>query len=234
VSDTPRSFAPDKQDERDTRSQSPLQSSGSDLRDLQALIEARLKDGRRVRERVYNISVLQDHHREMLRRSMLGESHKDIGDSMNYTAQQVSNVVNSPVAIARSEELSARADDIAVDVSLRIKRFAETVCLGFAEDLITGRVEGASLSLRARTTENYLARAGFGAITKVHSINERVTREDMEKLKERQRAALADGAIPVKYQESHGPHEVRCEATEVGNGVGRSRLGGDTVTEKES
>lgn len=160
-----------------------------------------MRDGRRVERRAFNIQQLWDHHQEIARRKVLGENNTTIAEALHCTPQTVSNFVNSPIGKAKIAELNASADSEAVNISARIKGFAESEALSFVEDLISGRCEGASLALRARHAEAYLSRAGLGPVTRVHAVTERLTRDDIDKMKERQKAALESGVIAVGYNE---------------------------------
>lgn len=163
-------------------------------------LEGRMRDGRFVERRSYDAKRLWAHHHEMIARKAMGETNIEIAQDMGYTPQTVSNIVNSPVGIAKIEQIVTGIDERAMDIAARMKSFALREALPFVEDLISGKLE-ASPALRARHAEIYLARVGLGPVQKTHSLNERVTKDDLEKLKDRQKAAMESGVIAVGYKE---------------------------------
>jgi hypothetical protein len=64
------------------------------------------------------------------------------------------------------------------------------------QDLITGKIEGASTALRAKYANLSLARAGFGEIRNISISHETLTREQIEAIKARaMNAAKEQGLI---------------------------------------
>jgi len=76
----------------------------------------------------------------------------------------------------------------------RIQAFAP-IAEQFLEDLISGKLEGASTALRAKYANLALARAGFGEIKNVNIMTAQLTREDIEQIKARAIAAANDAGI---------------------------------------
>jgi hypothetical protein len=161
------------------------------------------RDRRFVIQRHYEAKQLWDHHNEMIRRSILGQSNIEIAAAMGMTPQQVSNVLNSTLAREKAAALGAEADERVVDIAERIRAFTPRA-LTVLEEIIEGKgeFEGASAALRGKHAEQYVARGGYGAIQKVHSMSLHATREDIESFKQRQReSAIDQGVIAVNYTE---------------------------------
>ena len=72
----------------------------------------------------------------------------------------------------------------------------------FLEDLIKGDIPNASVYLRAKYANLALARAGHGEIRNVNIVHAQLTREDIERIKERaQKAAIDQGIIDGEFKE---------------------------------
>jgi len=83
----------------------------------------------------------------------------------------------------------------------RIQAFAP-IAEKFLEDLISGKLEGASTALRAKYANLALARAGFGEIKNVNILSGQLTREDIEAIKLRATKAATDaGIIDTEFKE---------------------------------
>lgn len=70
------------------------------------------------------------------------------------------------------------------EVQHRIMGFALTA-LEYLEDLISGKIPEASCVLRAKYADKHLSRAGFGEIKHINSMNQHLSREDVERIKQR-------------------------------------------------
>ena len=81
----------------------------------------------------------------------------------------------------------------------RIQQFAP-IAEQFLEDLITGKLEGASVALRAKYANLALARAGHGEIRNISIAHATLTKEDIEQIKARaQKAATESGIIEGEF-----------------------------------
>lgn len=152
-----------------------------------------LYDKRFVERRTYNIKTLWTQHEQMLRMVALGHSNVDIADALGCSAQQVSNVRNSPVSKLKLDDLRQQLDAEAIDIGARIQEFAPTA-LAVLEDVIAGRTE-ASIAIRAKYASAHLGRAGFGEVRKIASINTHLSRDDIEAIKDRAIHAARDAGL---------------------------------------
>jgi predicted transcriptional regulator len=142
-------------------------------------MDKRFKDARK-----YNIKKLWELHQRIADDVALGKANVEIAENLGITPQTVSNVRNSPIGKEKVEILSAAMDAETVDIGRRIREFAPKA-LEYLERIIEGREPGASVALRAKYAAQHLARAGYGEITKVHSLNATVSKEDIENIKQR-------------------------------------------------
>lgn len=152
-----------------------------------------LYDKRFVERRTYNIKTLWQQHDQMLRMLALGHSNVDIAEALGCSAQQVSNVRNSPVSKTKLQELRKALDAEAIDIGARITEFAPRA-LEVLEDIIAGRTE-ATIAIRAKYASAHLGRAGFGEVKKVASINTHLTRDDIDAIKQRAVHAAQDAGL---------------------------------------
>jgi predicted transcriptional regulator len=135
----------------------------------------------------YEIKQLWDLHHEILRRVALGYQNTEIGQDLGITPQTVSNVRNSQLARGKLALMHQQMDEEALDIATRIQEFAPKA-LDLLEKIIEGEA-GASLSIRAKYAHLHLGRAGYGEVKKITSLNANLSREDIEKIKERARIA---------------------------------------------
>lgn len=148
-------------------------------------------DGRFVPRRKYDIKNIWERQGEMIRRTALGLSNKEVADEIGCSAQTVSNVRNSPLGRAKLAELTARLDEETLDIQKRIQQFAPQA-LEVLENIIEGRYEEASLNLRAKVASDHLARAGHGTIQKSSSISTVLTADEISRIKARSSRAQAE------------------------------------------
>lgn len=185
--------------------------------------------------RTYEVKEIWDKHQEIIRLVVLGYGNIEIAEITGYTPQTISNVRNSPIVRERIRELQGEVDHRTVDIMARVREF-EPIALEYLERIIMGQVEGVSPALRAKTSENYLSRAGHGTVQKIAAVSGTLTREDIEDLKQRKEeaksAALAQGAMEVDYSNTSeagannpiGAANPIDEATSINIPQGDSRL----------
>lgn len=142
-------------------------------------MDKRFKEARK-----YNIKKLWELHANIAQQVSLGKTNVEISETLGITSQTVSNVRNSPIGKDKVEVLTAAMDAETVDIGRRIREFAPKA-LEYLERIIEGREPGASVALRAKYASMHLARAGYGEITKVHSLNATVSKDDIEAIKQR-------------------------------------------------
>mgnify|MGYP001598133093 FL=1 len=160
------------------------------------------RDARFVPKRRYDVKALWERHHEIIRQVVLGRSNGEIAAELQITPQTVSNVRNSPLAQEHVQALSNARDNETVDIARRIEEFAP-VALSLLEDIVSGRVDGASVALRAKYASAHLGRAGYGEVHKVHALHGHVTGAELESIKARAlNAARESGMIIDMVQQS--------------------------------
>jgi len=162
----------------------------------------RLRDRRfKVDPSTYNVKNLWEVHHEILRRLALGQTSTQISNALGVNKLTVSNTRNSVLGREKLEAFRQAMDAEALDIGTRIQQFAPKA-LKVLEDIIEGNYEEASLALRAKYASQHLGRAGFGEVKKVASISRTLTRNDIERIKERAvNGAREIGVIDAQYAE---------------------------------
>lgn len=151
-------------------------------------------DRRFVEERRYNIQSLWERHHNAIRLIALGHGNKEIAEVLEVTPQTISNIRNSPIAKSRIEQFREMLDAETLDINRRIQEFAP-VALELIEGVISGDFPEAPIALRAKHAAAHLARAGYGEVKKIASINTYLSREDIERIKERAVASARDAGM---------------------------------------
>jgi len=165
--------------------------------------ENRESDLRRSGERRHwVVSEMWDLHHEIARRLVLGQKNVDIAKALDCTPQVVSNVRNSPVVQEHVSILRGARDAETIDLAKEIKEIApEAVRL--LKDIIRGEGDGtnASIALRARESNNMLARVGHGVPHKIQAevANYFLTSDDIMDIK--RRALTNNDVVNVKAEE---------------------------------
>lgn len=126
------------------------------------------RDLRRVEDntnrRTFEVRELWNTHREVLRLASLGMKNVDIAKKLNVSSAMVGYTLNSPVAKQQMELLQGARDADTADLQKEIREKAPKA-LKLLEQIIDGEAgtlgELASPSLRAKTAENWLSRAGY-------------------------------------------------------------------------
>jgi FixJ family two-component response regulator len=161
-----------------------------------------LHDKRFVQERKYDVKQLWDSHAEMVRRIALGQNNVEIAQALGVTPQTVSNIKNSPLAKEKVDELQGAMDENVKDIHKRIQAL-QPEALSTLEGVLRGEYDqDPQPVLKTKVATTLLAMGGNGPVQKVHSLHEHVTRDDIEKLKERAReAAKLQGVLAAEYHE---------------------------------
>lgn len=151
---------------------------GEDRRRKNATVESMPK-------RTFQVNEIRDQHHEIIRRLVLGQNAEFIARQIGISGATVRNVKNSPVVQERLSVLNAKRDQQTIDVAAHIDRIAPK-SIKLLEEIITGKGAGANapISLRARTAENNLDRAGYGAVKKFQGAVGHFTGADIEELKQ--------------------------------------------------
>jgi len=132
--------------------------------------------------RQYEPKALNPLHHEILRRALLGDSHKEIADALGCTPATVSNAVNSGLGRDKLATMTAVADMDSVEIAQQIRHTAP-LALQFIQSLLEDNAANSSVRLRAAT--DILDRAGHGAVKKVHvqKSQSELSMDELERLK---------------------------------------------------
>ena len=138
--------------------------------------------------RKYQLSLVQERHREIARLIVSGFTNKGIAEQLNITPQMVSYTRNSHLVQEIMEDLGEARDEEVKSISIRIREMAPKA-LDLIEGSLKGSIEGSDVPLmqRLRDAHNILDRDGYKPITKVDSQHTSLTLtgEDIIKIKER-------------------------------------------------
>lgn len=109
----------------------------------------------------YNLQKLWGKQEEVLRLFASSVKPKDIAEKLDISTQTVYNICNSPLGIARIQQLQGTRDLTYQSVQERIKAFAP-VALEVVEEVITNPLHDPKL--RAKTALSVLSMSGHGPI----------------------------------------------------------------------
>lgn len=134
----------------------------------------------------WSVSDMWEIHHESKRLMLLGWKNVDIAKKLGITPQSVSQHRNSPIVQEELALMVKARDADAIDVAKEIEKFAPKA-LNILKDVINAEGEGesATISLRAKSAESWLDRAGHGAINKNHSVVAYLTKEEIEEMKDK-------------------------------------------------
>lgn len=147
------------------------------------------KDARRAtgKKTGWQVAELWDKHHEIARRLVLGQSNVEIAEELRVSAQQVSNVRNSPPVKEKIEILRAVRDAGTVNLANEIADLAPVALQRIKEALQTGTVIGKDLSASGilREANNLLDREMGRATQRIdtRNIHGHFTLEDIERIK---------------------------------------------------
>ena len=71
--------------------------------------------------RKYQISILQNSHREIIRQTALGRKRPDVAAELGVSTATVSNVVNSELGRAQMEAIQGGRDESTTDIAKKIQ-----------------------------------------------------------------------------------------------------------------
>ena len=157
---------------------------------------ARSRDRRFTGNKHYEIKGLWERQHAVLRGVALGLTNSQVAEIAGVHSQTVSNLRNSELGQDRITFFRNSLDAETISIAKRIQDFAPTA-LELLEQIIEGKYEGASLALRAKYAHAHLARAGYGEVQKVHSVNTHLTPNELQEIKERAIRAAREAGISV-------------------------------------
>ncbi len=143
----------------------------------------------------FEVDKMWELHHEIVRRTVVGQSNVDIARSLGVSEVMVSYTLNSEVCKKKVSAMRAERDAETVDIAKEIREFAIQP-LELLKDIIRDKGENNSMSLVAKTSENWLDRAGYGATKKIEAVIAHLTAEEIEQIKKDARVdARASGTI---------------------------------------
>ncbi|HUW44853.1 MAG TPA: hypothetical protein VMW50_03565 [Dehalococcoidia bacterium] len=154
-------------------------------------IENKTAPGEVAKKKGWQVAEMWDRHHEIARRIILGQNNQEIGEALNVTAQQVSNVRNSPVVQDKITIMRAARDAGTIDLAKDIADLAPIALQRVREALETGQVLGRELSGSSIMKEaNNLMDREIGKPTQridTRNVHGHFTLDDIERIKERAR-----------------------------------------------
>lgn len=158
----------------------------------------RESDRRRVAtqdRRRFEVNKMWELHHEIVRRIVIGQKNADIARSLGVSEVMISYTRNSKVCQKRIESMREERDKGTIDIAKEIRDFAIEP-LEFLRDIIRDKGETSSKSLAAKTSENWLDRAGYGAPKKLEAVVAYLTKEEIDQIKQDAKAdAMNSGTI---------------------------------------
>lgn len=141
--------------------------------------------------RIYEIQHLQERHKEILRRLTLGESHKDIAESLGITRAVVTYTQNSELGRQKLDELQEGRDETVKNITGHIAE-VQPQAMKVLEDALNGRVtqvEGANITAatQVKVAQDLLGRGGHVAPSRIQGRidhEHKLTAADIDKIKE--------------------------------------------------
>ncbi|KKN53579.1 hypothetical protein LCGC14_0600750 [marine sediment metagenome] len=146
--------------------------------------------------RHYDLQILQERHKEILRRLALGESREQVAIMLGITPAVVSYTANSSLGKAQLAVLQNGRDDTVKEISEQIKDLLPRA-IEVMDGALHGKIdldEGANVTIgqSIKAAQDILGRGGHVAPTRVqgHHLHEhKLTADDITKIKERAAAA---------------------------------------------
>ena len=140
--------------------------------------------------RIYEIQILQERHREILRRLTLGEAENHIARDLGITRAVVTYTKNSELGREKLVELQDGRDETVKSITSHITLLQPRV-MEVLENALNGKVdqvEGANItaSTQVKVAQDLLGRGGHVAPTRTESkyLHEhKLTASDIEKIK---------------------------------------------------
>lgn len=156
-------------------------------------VAPREEDRRRTRgpRKTFEVNHMWELHHEIVRRIVLGQTNRDIAQSLGISEPMVSYTKNSKVCQDKIKEMRAIRDADTIDLAEDIRMKAPKA-LDLLEDIIDDHGETFSMGLAAKTAENWLDRAGYPAVKRVEAAVVHLTKDEIEKIKEE---AMKDARI---------------------------------------
>jgi predicted transcriptional regulator len=182
--------------------------------DPRRLVDRREKPQTR---KTFEVAELHETHHEIMRRLLLGQKSSAIAEDLGVSRAMVSYVKNSRVVQERLNEMQGARDAETVDLAVEIRKQAPKA-LKLLNKIIEGEID-APITTRAREANNWLDRAGFGAVKRVEGnfAHAHFTPEEIEDIKRR---AIENGFARPSAATKHLIDVTPLEKQDSSDGVG--------------
>jgi len=148
----------------------------------------RRKNGER-KDTAWAVTELQEKHHQIKRLLFLGRSNREIAALLDCSAQQVSNVKNSPIVKDQLMLMQAAADYGVIDIQREIEKLQPAALIILKEVIESGTIDGESISPNQRIKEcNGIIDRHIGKATqniRSQTVVAHLTSEEIIELKER-------------------------------------------------
>ncbi len=187
---------------------------GKDMRKRENRVEGR--------SQTWVVGEIWQLHEAVKQRIFLGEKNVKIAAALNCTAQQVSNIRNSPVIKNELAKMNGARDMDTIDLGKRIQTLAVRAHANLESIITDGKLSAAmggkdaSINLIARESNNMMDRAGWGAPKKLQmeSVNVHLTTADIVDIKRRALEGgglIAEIAASEQSEQNHRETISSCE-----------------------
>lgn len=148
-----------------------------------------------INNRNYEIQILQEDHREILRRLTVGQSVKDIAKALSITPTKVTYVKNSRLGKNELSIIQGARNAEAIEISKQIKEL-QPKAIALMEEVMDDE-EKSPRALRVKIAMDILDRGGHGAIKRNVNLNKNLSEENINKIKDRARLMGEESGVIV-------------------------------------
>ncbi len=148
--------------------------------------DGRVVDGGNQSERKYQIKVLWDRHREILRLRLLGHFPKDIAVVLGITVPVVNYTINSALGRRHLALMRAARDVETIDVAKEIDKMVPKAIKILDGILDETNPEQASIMLRAKVATDVVERK-LPKVSRVENLHAHFTADEINEIKDRAR-----------------------------------------------
>lgn len=140
--------------------------------------DARFKTDRKT----FEVNKMWEVHKEIVRLLLLGWKNVDIAEELHISEVMVSYTRNSKVVQSQLSIMGAARDADTIDLAREIREKAPKA-LELLEGIIKDNGATHSIALAAKTAENWMDRAGYGAPKRIEALVAHLTAEEIEGIK---------------------------------------------------
>ncbi len=158
--------------------------------------DARFKTERKT----FEVNKMWEVHKEIVRKLLLGEKNSEIAEDLGVSEVMVSYTRNSKVVQSQLSIMGAARDADTIDLAREIREKAPEA-LKLLYGIIEDNGETNSMSLAAKTAENWMDRAGYGAPKRIEALVAHLTAEEIEGIKKSAVIDAEASSIIVKSKE---------------------------------